>query len=109
MPHVPSRSEVTLHPNSTKASIQLYPPGTVCKPARPVSAAPSVSRMRSQRLNESLRAIKSLLLLGRPRKPTQPHASLDRLDETITFKCTGEASEEAKHATSDEHTAVLLA
>ena len=31
------------------------------------------------------------------------------ITETITFKCTGEASEEAKHATSDEHTAVLLA
>jgi len=65
--------------------------------------------MRSQLLNRSLRAIKSLHLLGRPRNPTQPRASLDRLDETITFKCTGEASEEAKHATSDEHTAVLLA
>ena len=31
------------------------------------------------------------------------------ITETITFKCTGEASEEAKHATSNESTAVLLA
>jgi hypothetical protein len=31
------------------------------------------------------------------------------ITETITFKCTGEASEEAKHATSDTRTAVLQA
>jgi hypothetical protein len=31
------------------------------------------------------------------------------ITETITFKCTGQASEEAKHATSNESTAVLLA
>ena len=31
------------------------------------------------------------------------------ITETITFKCTGEAGEEAKHATSDERTAVLQA
>ena len=31
------------------------------------------------------------------------------ITETITFKCTGEASEAAKPATSDEHTAVLQA
>jgi hypothetical protein len=31
------------------------------------------------------------------------------ITETITFKCTGQAGEEGKHATSDEHHAVLQA